>query len=523
MSHSHLEPPRSLVAAIWSIVGLIAVFIAVGFSSIFVLRYFYPVSAEVATVNKGTGECKDGKIQVAVNNYPGLTAITKSQYNTHDKVLKALGGDNFRCSEICVPGLSGSLTKTQEDKKIVSDFITKSSGSINGKPIMVLDDGDSFMAKIAEWQKQTNPAVKQSLTDDLNRAVIVNSTKTTCAGPNSEDYGPIVVNGQEIPVVKKNTTAEEAKKAAEEKRVAEEKQAAIQPELPEAIAEVQREVKAPTGAVTTDKNWKCLRDPVVNKTKYYWYRLENNSEYPNGGWILKNDSGKKYGIAANKLGDVEESKNPTKDCGAIPGLGTEKLNNCLYDAGIIVAKFKGEYATGNMSMYKISELDSWMKTYMGLYNRRQNSKDPDGDLEKCRKLLGNLHIANEAIINYKSGNAPSGVDRVYTPSEQRTTQQNFKGTTGTVWQKIIVEHTATGWRTYTTKSRNGLEYQVTASWVHVHGQKNNYFWSLHSRNGRYYWYNPSAHAWELYSRNKVNLDSDINVAPTYYPGTFKYF
>ena len=217
MSHSHHEAPRELVAVLWSIAGLLAVFLALSVSSLFILKYYFPVSADTAGIATKTvaGKCTEGS-EVAINNFPGSTAISSNISGTSDdktsEVVKPLGGV-FQCSSVCVSTLAPGTTIDSAAKTKISEYFT--GGSIGGKPIIIANTGNDFMKKVLEWQKETNTSKKDFLGQDLQRTIITSSNKSSCAGPNSRDYvGEIVAKGKVVPITKENTTVEDTAKAA---------------------------------------------------------------------------------------------------------------------------------------------------------------------------------------------------------------------------------------------------------------------------------------------------------------------
>ncbi len=213
MSHSHHEAPRELIAVLWSIAGTLALFFAISISSLFIFKYYYPVDASTVTTRPVQGKCVEGSAAIAINNYPGPDNINKyvtgnSAYKTGE-VLKPLGGKNFRCSQICVPEISTAAGKETENRAKVVDYLN--GGSINGKPIVFVANGEAFMQKWVEWNKETNAGRKDFLAQDLQRTVIQSQSKPDCQGPNSEDYGEIVSSkGDAIPVTKPNDTVQQA-------------------------------------------------------------------------------------------------------------------------------------------------------------------------------------------------------------------------------------------------------------------------------------------------------------------------
>ena len=262
MSHSHHEAPRELVAVLWSIAGLIAIFLAISVSSLFILKYYFPISADTAGVATKTiaGKCKEGS-EIAINNFPGQTAISSNvSGNSNDKtseVAKPLGGD-FQCSVICVTTVAPGTTVDQATKSKISEYFT--GGTIGGKPIVITNTGEDFMKKILEWQKETDASKKDLLAQDLQRTIITSSNKlpinSSCAGPNSKDYvGEIVAKGKVVPITKENTSVDDAAKAAAAKAAVDKAAAAnqaagssnIQPETP-AQGAAATSFKAPAGA-----------------------------------------------------------------------------------------------------------------------------------------------------------------------------------------------------------------------------------------------------------------------------------
>jgi len=393
MSHSHLEPPRSLVAALWSIVGLVAVFIAVAFSSIFVLRYFYPVSAEVITTKSSSEGCAEGEEKIAINNYPGLTSITKyypktsPDYYQHGQILQNTGG-NFQCSQICVPGLSKSLADTKQDQQKVEDYLK--GATIGGKEVNIVDNPDIFMAlvKLTNETKDTN--LKQQYQDLLKRTVIKSATKAGCLRTDSVNYDKIEKAGKEVEREPDEKTAvSEAQKA--EQQPSEEKPA-TPPELPQPIAgAAKNEVQLPVGA--TGNNNKASLDQCKEDVNDFLYHYRNindtlpddplrmtyskvEAEYKELKKDENEDSALKKCLELKKLADDATAENP-------------KLAQCKKDVNTFIVSREQE-------LKKKGETDERLDIVKQRYRSLKLSI-----FAKKENLLANCFNIKDTILEYK--------------------------------------------------------------------------------------------------------------------------
>ncbi len=355
MSHSRREAPRELVAILWSIAGLLALFFAISISSLFIIKTYFPVDADTVTqaIDRPIdGKCKEGYSAIAVNNYPGPDNITKyvggnAAYKTAE-VLKPLGGKNFRCSQICVPGLSSAAGSETANRAKVAEYLN--GGSLNGKPIVIVSNGEAFMQKWVEWNKESNQSKKDFLAQDLQRTVIQSQSKPDCKGPNSEDYGTMTTSkGEAVDLNKPNTTAQEDEQAGKTTE-----QASGQP-------------SGGTGATgTTDQ-------PLAGVPKTF--------NVPSGGTGGGTAGGTE---GADKNSGSESPSQPTDlaSCKA-------KLNNFInrYTPGD-PSKFKRR----EIAQYNITETESykkWERIKQGLYNIKNYEpyiSDEAKAYEKCMEM-----------------------------------------------------------------------------------------------------------------------------------------
>ncbi len=523
MSHSHLEPPRSLIAALWSITGLVAVFIAVGFSSIFVLRYFYPVSASIIATPQN-GQCPEDSSQIAVNNFPGTDAITKYIHETGNnktaKVLEPLGGENFRCSMICVPGASGSLATTTEDKQTTSNFLE--SAKIDGKSLVIVKDGDEFMQKVLEWQK-ADASKKPDLADKLTRTVITTSTKINCAGPNSVGYGKefTTADGSKITTAKENTVAEDTKKAAEtqkaEQQPSEEKPAAP-PELPQPIAgAAKNEVNAPVSTAKSAQ-WKCLNNADSGApTEWTWFYKTK------GGW---KSTGKEYAYLRDDIVNTyTESQNPTTDCGPQPtdipedailaaSSTDQKLVACMRKINDFLGnrkKDKGiinEYSSIEQAYIDLKKIDDSTKTQSlcdSILKRVNTYLKQTAAAEENARILA---VAAKGGLRFSQQTDPGCKWQYYTKDGRATLYWGIDGIK--VWQVRCIDPNKT-----TIAEASWIPKSTISTGVGSFG-----FWSMKYK-GKYY-FQPIGYSWGIYdtkiaSSRLKDFDSTKKETPSSLP------
>jgi len=481
MSDFNRDAPRSLVSLVWSVAAILGVFLAVIVSSFFVLKYYFPVSADNADLKPvtTTGKCSEGESRVAIHNYPGITAIAKAYPKLnpadyqHGPVEKALGG-YYQCSMICVPNIDQAKPiNDQANLGIIGKYLE--GGTVGGKPMVFAKSGDEFVGMV-------KTAKKTEELEALKRVVIMPYSKDICAGyaqgkGQSVDYAEIKVKSGAVKIEEPNETVKQAEEAAKKR---------------EEAAEAARQ-KAAEAA-------------------------KQEAPSTSGPQPIAKDPGK-VTIATNK--DESESSSADTENQA---KARRDLGECIYNAKLINNKITANTAIWRAAGIQKHDLWSSYTTLEGLYGRWKTTKDPVGDLKICVKLRKNYNKMNDVYEEYRSksssGSEDEGCREVSKPpssGESATSQRSWNDCVNSFWNTpflgLSTVYANQAWQTHARGSR------LYATWVKI--QKSNIFWQEKfwsmNANGKYYFYNSEKAKWMTYVKRGSQYSGGY---PDYMPGPF---
>jgi len=440
---AHHEAPASLVSLLWSIATTIGVFLAVLISSFFVLKHYYPVSADQATALPVKGDCVgSSEYKIAVSNYPGINAVTKAYPDLgqkHAPVEKALGG-NYQCSMYCIAGIDN--TKSAQDPanlQTIKNYLTDKT--MGGKPITIIQSdisgktgGDRFVDMVKAATDEKDSILRQQKLDELKRTIILDYSKTKCAGYNqitpggSVDYAKLLdKDGHEIKREEDNTTT--IKPTTNNPTKPEPEDSSSQGDSKAIAGAPLQKFDLPTSSgetETEEEKWACIKDKSLGANEstlvFEWYYKVKDSESSGGAkWI---STSTKPSIAAGALisseqkNDYEVSSNPTEDCKERPTEPPQTkidLETCKTKVSNFLKRYVIGYTSeepyeqadfDNAKRYLI-ESESFDKQFMSIYqgnkdlNKEPYFSDNDKALAKCQEISKTADELDETFSDTK--------------------------------------------------------------------------------------------------------------------------
>jgi len=329
------EAPKIVNASIWTAAIIGVLVFAVSLTTYFFGFLDNQISADTEdTLSDQPSQCPEGKMAIAINNYPGRENLIDGKHNEY---WLSNSDMNFRCSHICVDineklsSESATLSiEANSEEKTLSANLSSLEGATTGQgqPLISFASSDKFNEAIKKGGEDREKAIKYGFIVDKIR--VVKGENTGCLGPNSVPYDEILdKDGKKITTLYRRPTAY-------------------------------------TGSATTGEDDVVAGEPAT----------ESAPERDLTGASKPADAPRPFGAPTGSGGEADtKGDNDTTNT---------QLQECMKSIEDFIKKYSGVYKP--TAFHYLAHYKYIQSKYKGLKGKVANNRDPEMALRACQLL-----------------------------------------------------------------------------------------------------------------------------------------